>query len=99
RLWVPAAYWSRGLFSASSTGCSPVACQGSPLTATRSERTGAMASIRRWRMTDARLGALRTLGGDDFAQAHAQLGVHHRVPGGKLGQLLQELLVLLGPVD
>ena len=33
------------------------------------------------------------------AQARAQLGVCHRVLGGKLGQLLQELLVLLGPVD
>ena len=42
--------WTRSVPSASSTGCSPVACQGSPLTATSSERTGAMASIRRCRM-------------------------------------------------
>ncbi len=43
--------------------------------------------------------ALRTLGDNDIAQARAQLGVWHRAPACKLGQLLQELLVLLGPVD
>ena len=59
-----------------------------------------MASIRRWRMTDARLGArCARLAAMNLAQARAQLGVCHRVLGGKLGQLLQELLVLLGPVD
>ncbi len=57
RLLAPTAYWDRSLSSASSTGCSLLACQGRPLTPTRSDRTGAMASIRRWRMTDARLGA------------------------------------------
>jgi hypothetical protein len=51
-------------------------------------------------MTDARLGArCARLAAMNLAQARAQLGVCHRVLGGKLGQLLQELLVLLGPVD
>jgi hypothetical protein len=48
--------WVRSLSGASSTGCSLVAFQASPLTATSSERTGAMVSIRFWRMIDARLG-------------------------------------------
>ena len=43
--------------------------------------------------------ALRPLDRNEIAQARAQFGVGNRVLGRKAGQLLQELLVLLGPVD
>jgi hypothetical protein len=69
------------------------------LTATSSERTGAMPAINCRRMPEARLGErLGTLGRDEFEQPRAQLGRAGFVLG-QLSQLLQQQLVLPRPVD
>jgi len=99
RRLAPTANPARSLFSASSTGCSPVACQGR-VSHAHQQRAYRLDGIDQALQDDLRSTrpTLSVPGCDDLAQPRAKFGIGHGVLGCELGELLQQLLVLLCPI-